>query len=311
METRQLRHFLAVADSGTFTAAAERLHISQPGLSTSIRNLEKELGVRLFVRSRTRTELTPEGRELYAGARRSLAMFDTLAAQIRRGPGVPKSTLHLGSIPSFAGLDLAALVSRFTAHNPDVDVAITVAMPTQLFSDLAAESIELAFVTMPLEPVPNVLLTPLSTYPMVVACPLGHRLAQRKSLLLTALRDETFVDFASELTARQVTDRAFAAAQVPRQVRITCNEIASLLELVAHGLGLAIVPRPLAIATRVPVALVPLDNASLVWTAAAATLPRGVTSEAGQALWNLVVDIAKPVTNRQARNITAPGDGHP
>ena len=79
-------------------------------------------------------------------------------------------------------------------------------------------------------------------------------------------------------------------------MRVTCNEIGSLLELVAHGLGLAIVPRPLAIATRVPIALVPIDNASLVWTVAAATRPNGTVTDAGQEMWNLIAGNAKPVS---------------
>ncbi|KAA1022290.1 LysR family transcriptional regulator [Pseudonocardia sp. EV170527-09] len=295
METRQLQHFLAIADAGTFTSAAERLHISQPGLSSSIRALEHSLGVRLFVRTRKRAELTEAGRELYSGARRALATLDALESQIRRGPGVTQSTLRVGCIPSFAGLDLAALISRFVAGNPDVDVDVVVGMPLRHFADLADETIELAFVTMPLEPPEGIRLTPLVTYPMVLACPVGHRLSKQPSVALADLADEVFVDFDVDLAARQVTDRAIASAGITRTVRVTCNEIGSLLELVAHGLGIAIVPRPLAIATRVPVAMVPLTNASLVWTVAAATRPAGMTTEAGRAFWNLIADTATPV----------------
>jgi len=298
METRQLQHFLAIADAGTFTAAAEQLHISQPGLSASIRALERSLDTRLFVRTRKRAELTDAGRELYSGARRALATLDALKSQIRRGPGVTKSTLRVGCIPSFAGLDLAALISRFTARNPDVDVDMKVGMPVKHFADLADEVLELAFVTMPLEPPEGIRLTPLATYPMVLACPVGHRLSKQTSVELADLADEAFVDFDVDLAARQVSDRAFAAAGITRTVRVTCNEIGSLLELVAHGLGIGIVPRPLAIATRVPVAMVPLANASLVWTVAAATRPGGVTSEAGQAFWNLIADTATPVSRQ-------------
>ncbi|MEU7817656.1 LysR family transcriptional regulator [Pseudonocardia sp. NPDC049154] len=300
METRQLQHFLAIADAGTFTAAAEQLHISQPGLSSSIRALERSLGTRLFVRTRKRAELTEAGRELYSGARRALATLDALESQVRRGPGVTKSTLRVGCIPSFAGLDLAALISRFVARNPDVDVDVVVGMPLRHFADLADETIELAFVTMPLEPPEGIRLTPLATYPMVLACPAGHRLSKQTSVELADLADEAFVDFDVDLAARQVTDRAFASADITRTVRVTCNEIGSLLELVAHGLGIAIVPRPLAIATRVPVAMVPLANASLVWTVAAATRPAGVTTEAGQAFWNLIADTATPVNQKRA-----------
>ncbi|MFI7104232.1 LysR family transcriptional regulator [Streptomyces sp. NPDC050161] len=298
MEIRQLRYFLAIADAGTFTAAAERLRISQPGLSASIRALEHRLGTALLVRGRKRVELTEAGRELYVGARRALAALEATESQIRCGPGVTKSTLPVGAIPSFAGLDLAALISRFTAENPHVDVDVTGGMPLDLFAKLTDRTIELAFVTMPPQAPPGIRLTPLSTYPMVLACPLGHRLAGRRSVELAALRDETFVDFPADLVARQVTDQAFQAAGISRNVRVTCNEIGSLLELVAHGLGIAIVPRPLAIATRVPTALVPLDNASLVCTVAVATPAHGVATDAAQAMWNLISNTALPVVHR-------------
>jgi DNA-binding transcriptional LysR family regulator len=298
LDVRQLRHFLAIADTGTFTAAAERLHISQPGLSASIRQLERRLGAQLFIRTRRRAELTEAGRDLYAGARRALATLDALESHVRRGPGVTKSTISVGSIPSFAGLELAALISRFTAENPDVDVAIEVGMPLHLFEQVANEEVELAFVTMPVEQPANLQVTPLATYPMVLACPLGHRLASRDSVTLNELTGEQFVDFDRALTARHVNDQAFATERIDRVVRVSCNEIGSLLELVAHGLGLAIVPRPLAIATRVPIALVPLDHASMVWTVAVATLPNGVTSQAGRAMWNLIAASAKPLEAR-------------
>ena len=298
METRQLRHFLAIVDAGTFTAAADRLRISQPGLSASIRALERALGRDLFIRGRKRAELTDAGRELYAPARRALATLEAVESHVRRGPGVTKTTLRVGSIPSFAGLDLAALISRYIAENPQVDIAVTVGMPRDLLDMLADKAIELAFVTMPLQAPQGIQLSPLATYPMVLACPLGHRLAGRPAVGLETLRDETFVDFSTDLTARQVTDQAFNAVGITRNLRVTCNEIGSLLELVAHGLGIAIVPRPLAIATRVPIALIPLENASLVWTVAAATLPQGVATDAAQAMWNLMASTAKPVMKR-------------
>jgi DNA-binding transcriptional LysR family regulator len=295
MEIRQLRHFCAVVDEGTFTAAAARLLVSQPGLSVSIRALEKELGSELFIRGRKRAEITEAGRRLYAGARRALTALDTVAADVRQSAGVVKSTLRIGSIPSFAGLDLAALISRFTVENPDVNVEVDVGLPQYLFGKVIDESVELAFVTMPLQQPENLKLTPLSTYPMVLATSLGHRLAERHIIELEDLAGETFVDFSPELAARQTTDEAFNAANVTRVVRVTCNEIGSLLELVAHGLGIAIVPRPLAIATRVPIALAPLSNVSLVWTIAAATRMSGVHTDAGRALWNLVAQTAKPL----------------
>lgn len=296
VELRQLHHFVAVADEGTFTRAAARLMISQPGVSSSIKELERELGVQLFVRRGRRVEPTEAGRELYAGARRALAALDATTEQVRRRKRTAKRTLTIGSIPTFAGLDLAALVSKFIAQNPDVDIAITVGFPLALFDHIRQGGIDFAFVTMPQRHPPEDLhLVPLATYPMVLACPLGHRLADRTEVTLATLKDEVFVDFSPELSSRQATDDAFAAAAIARQIRVTCNEIGSLLELVAHGIGLAIVPRSLAQATRVPIRLVPLEGVSLVWTVAIVTRPGALPSPDAQALWNTITATAKPI----------------
>ena len=296
MELRQLQHFVAVADEGTFTRAAARLMISQPGISSSIKALERELGVELFARRGRRVEPTEAGRELYAGARRVLAALDATSEQVRRRKRTATRTLTIGSIPTFAGLDLAALVSKFIAQNPDVNVAITVGFLLDLFRKIGAGEIDLAFVTVPQRhPPEDLLLVPLATYPMVLACPLGHRLADCQEVTLAMLKDEVFVDFSPELAARQATDDAFAAAAIERRIRVTCNEIGSLLELVAHGIGLAIVPRSLAHATRVPIRLVPLEGTSLVWTVAIVTRPGALPNSDAQALWNTITATAKPI----------------
>jgi LysR family transcriptional regulator of abg operon len=101
------------------------------------------------VRGRKRFGLTQQGRELYIGARRALATLAAVQSQVRRRPGAPKTTLQIGASPSFAGLDLAALISRFIAENPQVRVAVKVGMPLDLFVNLTEEAIELAFVTCP------------------------------------------------------------------------------------------------------------------------------------------------------------------
>lgn len=296
MEIRQLQHLLAVADEGSFTRAAARLHLSQPGLSASIKTLELELGTQLFVRHGRRVDLTESGRALYSGARRVLAALDATKAQVAGGSRGVQRTLSVGSIPLFAGLDLAALIRKFTARHPEVVVAVTVGFPVDLMEKVRQGEIDLAFVTMPRRVPEDLSLLPVATYPMVLACPLGHRLADRPVVDFATLESETFVDFDPVLAAREVTDDAFHAAGIQRRIAATSNEIGSLLELVAHGLGVAIVPRPLALATRVPIQLVRLTGTSLVWSVAVATKAGGFRSEDALALWNEVSAVATPVS---------------
>jgi DNA-binding transcriptional LysR family regulator len=295
VELRQLEHFLAVAHEGTFTRAAARLLISQPGLSSSIKALEHELGDPLFVRHGRRVELTDSGQALYSGARRTLAALEATKAEVHANRRGARRTLRVGSIASFAGLDLAALISKFTAQNPRVVAAVTVSTPVELFDKVRNDELDLAFVTMPQRPLDGLQFHPLETFPMVLACPLGHHLAEQPDVRLAMLANEVFVDFDPVLVAREVNDQAFQAAGIDRRIRATCNEIGSLLELVAHGLGVAIVPRHLALASRVPVKLVRLTGTSMIWTVAVVTRAGGFRNPDAQTMWNDINATARPI----------------
>jgi DNA-binding transcriptional LysR family regulator len=298
MEFRQLEHFLAVADEGTFTRAAARLVISQPGLSSSIKGLERELGGPLFVRHRRRVELTESGKALYSGARRAIAALDAARTQVKSGRRGGRRTLRIGSIPAFAGLDLAALIARFTAQHPEVVAAVTVSSPLELLDKIRNDELDLAFVALPQRPPEDLHFRPLHTYPMVLACPLGHRLAQRRDVTLGMLADENFVEIAPMLPGRQIIDEAFQAAGIDRHIRATCNDVASILELVAHGLGIAIVPRHVALATRVPIKLVELTGTSMIWSVAVVTRSSRFRNLDAQAMWNDINATAQPVRSR-------------
>jgi DNA-binding transcriptional LysR family regulator len=100
------------------------------------------------------------------------------------------------------------------------------------------------------------------------------------------------------IRARQITDEAFQAAGIDRRIRATCNEIALLLELVAHGVGIAIIPRHLALATYVPIRLIELTGTSMVWTVGVVTRSSRFRNLDAQAMWNDINAPAQPVQDR-------------
>ncbi|MFG2196522.1 LysR family transcriptional regulator [Streptomyces sp. NPDC048639] len=246
MELRQLEHFVAVAEERHFTRAAQRLMVSQSGLSASVRALERELGAPLFVRTTRSVELTGPGRALLTEATRALASVRAAKEAVAAVQGLLRGTLTVGTEQCIAGVDVAALLARFRSEHPEVEVRLRQAGSAALVAEVAAARLDLAFVALCGAPPEDVRLMPLTHEPMVLLCHPGHRLADAQEVAWGELAGESFVDFHPDWGARGLTDRAFATARTERQVALEVGDVHSLIELVGHGLGVAVVPRPMA-----------------------------------------------------------------
>lgn len=246
MELRHLEHFVAVAQDRHFTRAAQRLMVSQSGLSASVRALERELGAQLFVRSTRNVELTAPGRALFAEASRTLASVRAAKEAVAAVQGLLRGTLSAGTEQCVTGVDVPALLARFRTEHPQVQVRLRQANSAALAEDVAAGRLDLAFVAVDGRAPEGVRLLPLVQEPMVLLCHRGHRLAGATEVKWTDLDGETFVDFHPEWGSRALADRVFASAGVARQVALEVNDVHTLIDLVGHGLGVAVVPRPIS-----------------------------------------------------------------
>ncbi|SFF39882.1 DNA-binding transcriptional regulator, LysR family [Actinacidiphila alni] len=245
MELRQLEYFVAVAEERHFTRAAQRMLVSQSGLSASVRALERELGSPLFVRTTRSVELTGAGRALLVEATRTLAGARAAREAVAAVQGLLRGTLAVG-IEQCVTIDIGALLARFRARHPNVEVRLRQAGSAVLAQDIADGRLDVAFVTLPGPPPDGVRLLPLTTEPMVLLCDPGHRLAGEPQVTWAELEGETFVDFHGDWGARQLTDHAFAACGATRQVALEVYDVHTLIDLVRCGLGIAVVPRPIA-----------------------------------------------------------------
>ncbi|SDU11886.1 LysR family transcriptional regulator [Jiangella alkaliphila] len=242
MELRHLEHFVAVAEEGHFTRAAQRLIISQSGLSASIRTLERELGAALFHRNTRQVSLTEAGRALLAESRRALASVEAAREAVAAVNGLLRGTVRIGAEQCLGAVDVPGLLARFRAAHAGVEVRLDQAGSARLLADVRAGVLDVAFVPVVAPPPDDVDLVPLNTEAMVMLCRPDHRLAGRGSIALSQLHGTAFVDFQEEWGARQLTDAAFAAAGLDRQVTMEVNDVHTLLDLVGHGLGVALVP---------------------------------------------------------------------
>jgi DNA-binding transcriptional LysR family regulator len=242
VDLRQLEHFVTVADEMHFTRAAERLFISQSGLSASIRALEKELAADLFIRNTRRMELTDAGRALLEESRRTLASAAAARDAVAAVRGLHRGTLRVGTEQCLGVVDVAAELARFHDAHPGVELSVQQAGSAHLVEEVRLGRLDIAFVAEPAEPPDDVSFLRLASEPMMLICHPEHPLAGREQIEWT-------------------TDRGFAAAGLSRAVASEVNDVHTLLDLVGHGLGLAVVPGPIARkkAHRLSVVALPTD----------------------------------------------------
>jgi len=242
VEIRHLEHFLAVAEEGHFTRAAHRLIISQSGLSASIRTLERELGAALFHRNTRQVSLTEAGRALLTESRRTLASIEAAREAVAAVNGLLRGTLRIGTEQCLGAVDVPGLLARFRAAHAGVEVRLDQAGSARLLDDVRASVLDVAFVPVVGPPPDDVELVPLNSEAMVALCRPDHRLAGSGTIKLDELQGSAFVDFQEGWGARQAADAAFAAAGLDRRVTMEVTDVHTLLDLVGHGLGVALVP---------------------------------------------------------------------
>jgi DNA-binding transcriptional LysR family regulator len=249
VELRQLEYFVAVAEECHFTRAAKRLRVAQSGLSASIRSLEVELGAPLFVRSTRQVELTQAGRALLVEARRALGSIDAARDAVAAVQGLLRGTLSVGSLQCLHVINLPTVLSRFHELHPGVEIRLRQAGSGELVDEVRAGRVDVAFVAPQPKTADDVRLSTLASEPLVLACAPDHPYAARDSVALAELVGQSFVDFNPDWGTRDEVDRVLASAGVDRRVAVEVNDVHSLLDFVACGLGVALVPQSFAVKT--------------------------------------------------------------
>lgn len=244
MEIRQLRHFMAVVTHGSFTAAARAELIVQSALSTSVRNLERELGAELFDRTGRQVVLTEAGRALLPAARTVLAGTDAARDAVASVSGLATGRVRVGTIQTLTCVDLAAELAAFHGRWPGVQISLREATTPELVAGVRAGELDLAFLAPDAAALPEG-LTAFATWheDLVLITAPGHRLATAGRTLIKDLADEPFVDFRAGTGLETAVRRLAAHCGLERRITCDVTQIRLLVDLVRAGIGVAIVPR--------------------------------------------------------------------
>jgi DNA-binding transcriptional LysR family regulator len=245
MELRHLRYFLAVAEEGHLTRAAERLGIQQPPLSQQIRALESELEVQLFRRKPRGMELTEAGRTLFEQARAVFVHIDQALATTRRTARGEEGRIAVGFTNSTPFHPFVPRTIRaFREAYPRVAFVLDEGATSELIDALESGAIDAAFIRSPARDIPMLTVEALLEEDLVVALPTTHRLATMDDVALKALAGETFILYRRPV-GPGLYDTIIGACQragFSPQVGQEAPRIVSTLNLVAAGLGVSIVP---------------------------------------------------------------------
>jgi DNA-binding transcriptional LysR family regulator len=245
MELRQLEYLVAVAEERNFTRAAERVHISQSGVSAQIRQLERELGAELFDRSARVVTPTVAGKAALEHARAALAAAASLGQAVAEVSGVIRGSLTIGMVIGCTIKPLFESLAGFHRAHPGVEISLLEAGSDRLAEDVRSGALDLALIAAAAVPDGMEALTVVSEH-LVAAVPPGHPLAGLPRVTLRDLAEYPIACMPPGTGLRTVFDRACDARAVRPRIALQASAADAIADLAARGLAVAVLSTSLA-----------------------------------------------------------------
>jgi DNA-binding transcriptional LysR family regulator len=238
-----LKLFCDVVRLGSMSRAAVANYRTQSAASQAVAQLEKRLGVRLLDRSARPLRLTDHGRRYYEGCRELIEKYLELENALRQGPAFLQPTVQVAAIYSVGLGDMGLYVDRFRREQPHARVQVDYLHPDRVYERILEATADLGLVSFPRRS-RELAVIPWRQEEMVLACPVGHRLARRRSVRPAQLRGEPFVGFDRNLVIRREVDRFLRDGGVDVAVAMEFDNIENIKKAVEVGAGVALLPEP-------------------------------------------------------------------
>ncbi|NUU25789.1 MAG: LysR family transcriptional regulator [Streptomycetaceae bacterium] len=243
MELQQMRYVVAVAETNSFTRAAERCLVVQSALSHQVARLERELGARLFERTSRRVRLTPAGEAFLPAARQCLDAAERAVAEVGAAVGEVRGRLAVGLIPTVAAVDVPEALRDVRDRYPHVRISLRVGASEELAEQVRDRTLDVAFLGLPTTARPQgVAAHELAHDRLVAVVAPDHPLADEPAVDLRRLSTEVFVDLPAGTAGRLQSDQAFEAAGLTRDVAFEVTSADYIPRLVTPGLAVAMLP---------------------------------------------------------------------
>ncbi len=253
MELRQLEYFVAVAEEASFTKAAMRVHVAQPGVSAQIRSLERDLGQDLLDRSGRRVRLTEAGAAVLPYARAALAAVDGTRLVIDELAGLVRGHVAVGMVTACAAVDLANLLAGFHRDHPNVEITLSEANSDKLIRAVCDGHLDMAWVGLAGAPSPGIETHLIADEALVAAVGHSDPLAAKTKITVGALRRQPLISLPRGTGLRSCLDDACAALGFEPRVAYQATALDLVAQLAGKGLGIALLPESVAYACRAEV----------------------------------------------------------
>jgi len=241
VELHQLRYFCAVAESGSFSRAAEQSHVSQPSLSQQILKLEDELGARLFDRLGRSVRLTEVGKTFLPRARAVLRELEAARGDVVERKESVGGEICVGVIPTIAPYFLPAELTFLSRRFPQARVTVVEEITPVLLERLRASVVDVAILALPIRG-HEFETFPLLKEDLFAALPKKHKFAGRAAISLKDLRAEDFLLLRDGHCFRDTAVAACDRARLHPQIVFESGQFSSILSMVSAGMGVSIVP---------------------------------------------------------------------
>lgn len=241
MTVKQLRAFLAVAQTLSFTQACERLHLSQPALSLAIKGLEESLGGKLLIRSTRSVRLTPEGESLLPLAKHLLAQWDNTEERLRQRFTLQLGRLSVAAMPAFACNLLPAALVKFRQQHPKINITVHDVINEEVTEMVRSRQVEMGIAFSP-EGAGSLLFAPLFEDHFVAVVPPTSMLNQASQLTWPTLLNHDFITLQRPSMVRRLLEQELRKQHMELPVAFESHQLSTVGRMVADGLGVSAVP---------------------------------------------------------------------
>jgi DNA-binding transcriptional LysR family regulator len=254
MTLYQLQVFLAVVKTGSFTKAGELLHASQSGVSHTIADLEKELGVLLFTRNRNGVKLTETGKQILMHANEIDNQMEQIFHTAAAAKGVQSGKLRVGAFPSFSNKVIPAIFQAFRNHYPGIELLLLEGSYAEIEAWIKVGAVDLGFVPNSCEGLEMMVLI---SDPLVAVLPATHPLSMENVISIEQLENEPFLLLKSG--CENLVINAFQEKTLSLNTQFEVLENSTIISMVEAGLGVTIVPSMILSANPVNIVVKQLD----------------------------------------------------
>lgn len=265
MDIKQISYFMAVAQEGNFSRAAEKLEVSQPTLSMAVKKLEEELGTELFYSFNRRQNLTDEGLRLKEGAAKLLEVYQETIENVKLSDHVGSGVVTLGLSPLFGACFFGDLIPSFAAAYPDIKINMIEDGANKIDELVERGEVDLA-VTLNTERTASFASCHFSTQRNVALLHKDHPLSNARSITVTDLKEDSFAIFNQDfILNRQIMSACHAAGFRPK-IALLSSQWDFMVELVSRNRAVSILPKPVLDKHPDPnVVCVPLTDSMKYW----------------------------------------------